>query len=752
MTDTDATLWPADVVERRAITELIPHARNARTHSDAQVAQVAGSIREWGWTIPVLVDEEGTIIAGHARVLAGMLLGLDTVPTMTARGWSDAKKRAYMLADNKLALNAGWDDELLRAELADLLECGLAGDLMGFGDDELRSLLGGLDTPAGSGALAERFGAVPFTVLNAREGWWQERKRAWIGLGIRSELGRDDVLMTTEAQNRLNSIKRAGQTLAAGKTFGELPCYDDSHRQAIAGTSIFDPVLCELAYRWFCPPAGAVLDPFAGGSVRGVVAAKLGHPYTGIDLSERQLAANREQWAGMDHGTAEPTLPELEPDALPDRTPVERHGAVWLKRDDTFRVGGGRGGKVRTCWRLAQGALGLVTAGSRSSPQVNIVAQIARVLGVPCRCHVPSGVLSPEVEMAQAAGAEIVQHTPGHNSVIIARARDDAKARGWREIPFGMECPEAVEGTAAQVAGLPEARRLVVPVGSGMSLAGILWGLQRAGLSLPVLGVVVGADPTKRLDRWAPGDWRERVTLVQAGLEYDQEAPNTALETVKLDPIYEAKCLPFLEPDDVLWVVGLRATATAALGRALAPDPVWVCGDSAKALDGPEIGPGVADMVFSCPPYADLEVYSDDPADLSGMEHDAFLAAYREIIAKACARLAPDRFAVWVVGEVRGPDGGYRNLVADTVAAFLAAGLTFWNEAILVTMVGTLPIRVGKQFAATRKLGKTHQNVLVFLKGDARRAVDACGPVETPNLDAMLEDVETDPGLPMAAE
>lgn len=151
----DAMPWPADAVQRRPIADLIPNARNARTHSDGQVAQLAGSIREWGWTIPVLVDEAGTLIAGHGRVLAAHQLGLTEVPTMVAAGWSDAKKRAYMLADNKLAENAGWDDELLRSELVDLLEAGFTGDLLGFDADELALTLDGWDSDLGDGLAGD---------------------------------------------------------------------------------------------------------------------------------------------------------------------------------------------------------------------------------------------------------------------------------------------------------------------------------------------------------------------------------------------------------------------------------------------------------------------------------------------------------------------------------------------------------------------------------------------------------------------
>lgn len=129
---------PADKVETWELERLTPYARNSRTHSDAQVAQLAASIREWGWTTPVLVDDAGGIIAGHGRVLAARQLGMATVPVVVAEGWSDAKKRAYVIADNKLALNAGWDEELLRLEIGELGELGFDLDLLGFDDEELK--------------------------------------------------------------------------------------------------------------------------------------------------------------------------------------------------------------------------------------------------------------------------------------------------------------------------------------------------------------------------------------------------------------------------------------------------------------------------------------------------------------------------------------------------------------------------------------------------------------------------------------
>jgi len=131
---------PADKVERWAINKLVPYARNARTHSDEQVGQIAASIKEWGWTTPILVDEDGSIIAGHGRTLAAQRLKMTEVPVMVARGWSDAKKRAYILADNKLALNAGWDNEMLALELGEIGDLGFDLDLTGFTADEIAAL------------------------------------------------------------------------------------------------------------------------------------------------------------------------------------------------------------------------------------------------------------------------------------------------------------------------------------------------------------------------------------------------------------------------------------------------------------------------------------------------------------------------------------------------------------------------------------------------------------------------------------
>lgn len=136
-----ALAWAADKVERRSVESLVPYARNSRTHSDEQVAQIAAAIKEWGWTIPVLIDEEGVLIAGHGRIMAAKLLGIEEVPAMTAVGWTDAQKRAYVIADNKLAENAGWDEEALKGELSALSDLDFDLGLTGFDVEDLVDLL-----------------------------------------------------------------------------------------------------------------------------------------------------------------------------------------------------------------------------------------------------------------------------------------------------------------------------------------------------------------------------------------------------------------------------------------------------------------------------------------------------------------------------------------------------------------------------------------------------------------------------------
>ena len=204
-------------IEMMPTDRLVPYIRNARTHSADQVAQIAASIAEFGFTNPILIGEDEVIIAGHGRLQAARSLGLAEVPVIVLDHLTEAQRRALVIADNRIAEHAGWDEQLLASEIAALRDEAFDLEVIGFSEDELHDLLDGLDDPAADGigfggaaaagrdttsapaanpapsaTLAERFGIPPFSVLDARKGWWQDRKRAWLDLGIRSELGRGE--------------------------------------------------------------------------------------------------------------------------------------------------------------------------------------------------------------------------------------------------------------------------------------------------------------------------------------------------------------------------------------------------------------------------------------------------------------------------------------------------------------------------------------------------------------------------------
>ena len=140
----DKSAWPASNVEHWPIDKLIPYARNARIHSADQIEKIAAAMVEWGWTNPVLIDDEGTIIAGHGRILAAQLLGITEAPVMIAKGWTDAQKRAYGIADNQLGLNSSWNRDLLAVEIQSI--DGLKG-LLGFDAKDIGKMLGAVKAP-----------------------------------------------------------------------------------------------------------------------------------------------------------------------------------------------------------------------------------------------------------------------------------------------------------------------------------------------------------------------------------------------------------------------------------------------------------------------------------------------------------------------------------------------------------------------------------------------------------------------------
>lgn len=205
--------------------ELKPNPRNSKIHTDEAVDEVVELIDIFGFTIPILIEEGDMIIAGHKRQLAAIKMGLPQVPTISAIGWTEEMIRAYCIADNRMTERSDWDATILEQELAFLSSAGFDGSLVGFGPGELDALiarqaadaaaaekeLDGTFKRESNGSLSERFGIPPFSVLNAREGWWQDRKRAWIALGIRSEIGRG-----MDAEGNIGG--RAAQKTAPGRS------------------------------------------------------------------------------------------------------------------------------------------------------------------------------------------------------------------------------------------------------------------------------------------------------------------------------------------------------------------------------------------------------------------------------------------------------------------------------------------------------------------------------------------------------
>ncbi len=447
------------------ITDIKPYPNNPRKNKQA-IDTVVDSIQQYGFQQPIVVDDQGVIIVGHTRYQASIKLGLKEVPVIWADELTPEQCQAYRLMDNKSAEYSKWDNDLLLDELNDIYKEFGTVDPSGFTSLEYKTLLAQDNAKVESRlSLAEKYLVNPFTILDARQKPWQHRKNLWKNMGIQSEIGRE-----------------SGLTYGDGfASIGE----DKS-------TSIFDPTLSEVLTLWFSKQGHKVLDPFAGGSVRGVVTAMLGRSYTGIDLRSEQIDANKLQWEDI------------------------------------------------------------------------------KQLGYPLQT-------------------------------------------------------------------------------------------------------------------------------------YTHQA-----------------------------------------------EPTWIAGDSNKQLDNLD---EEFDYILTCPPYADLEVYSDDPADISNMDYQEFREIYKCILTKAAHKLRPDRFATVVIGEARDDQGNYYNLVGDTISIMKEAGLEYYNEIILITPGGNLPIRTSRPFEATRKLGKHHQNALVFVKGEpinhhdkalvfvkgnAKNATDHAGRIEIDSMSVVF--------------
>ena len=592
------------------VKDFRPARKNANKHTARGLGALQTSIQSDGWIGAMTTAADGEMIAGSARIeTAAQVFGVDAEPIVVESDGTRpiivkrtdipdaADKRAVRLAlaDNRIhQFDLNFDVEVLASYDADILD-GLwtAEELSDLGQqwtDEQSQTQSATTTEQARQTLAERFLVPPFSVLDARQGYWQARKSAWLALGIQSELGRGD-----------------GVTCAPSD-------------------AMIDPTL-NLYRKANATPGGAPRP-----------AARLGpdgHTQRG-DGKGRKLNSNV----------------------------VNTIDGVGLKIDAYRRQSGER----QPLDRAANGK-GL----SRTFGQDLMRGE--HVVG--------------ENRLTWVAGARERDDLDDTSRKILAAGR---KAQGF---PHGPTVTQNADGTLRD-SGASRDEWLTEADGnhaSGTSIFDpVLCELAYTWFSAPGAQV---------LDPFAGGSVRG-IVAAYLGRYY------TGID---------------LRPEQV-------AANVEQAGR-IVPDnpPTWLVGDSQDAI--PERS---FDFVFSCPPYYDLEIYSDDPADLSTMDYTTFLMAYRSIIAQAVARLANDRFACFCVGDVRDKAGIYRNFVSETVRAFQDAGAMLYNEAVLVTAVGSLPIRSGKQFSASRKLGKTHQNVLVFVKGDARKAADWCGPVKIGDL------------------
>lgn len=243
----------------------MPYANNTKKHDETQIKNVAESIKKYGWVQPLVIDNDGTIVIGHCRALAAEKLGIEEVPCVVVSDLTEEEINALRIVDNKTN-ESPWDFDLLSAELPEIDLSDFDFDF-GIEDEEEKTETEYSADDTENKPLVDRFIVPPFSILDTRQGYWQDRKRQWKDLGIKSDVGRDAECMQSSFNEKYG-------------------------REQQTGTSIFGPVLCELAYKWFCTEGGKIYDCFAGGSVRGIVAAKLGYDYHGIDLRQEQINAN----------------------------------------------------------------------------------------------------------------------------------------------------------------------------------------------------------------------------------------------------------------------------------------------------------------------------------------------------------------------------------------------------------------------------------------------------------------------------
>lgn len=528
-----------------------------------------------GLVEPLVWNERtGNLVGGHQRLKILTARG-DIAATCSVVRLSDEEERTLNIALNKLG--GAWDETKLSELLNQLKAAGSDLGMTGYSDSDLEAMMLGLPSgrsAAASAKLSERFGIPPFSVLNAREGWWQDRKRAWVGLGIESELGRGAGGATPPHPPTIT--QNADGTLNYGGTEGQAQRFDGQRSRranAVPGGSLMPAVSKKTGKIVRSDSRARPMDSAPIARVHVESLAAVGEPVG-------PLTAGRPDASDLGPGGITSALPPILDPA--ECTPIQAvealaGGLAWLKRNDLFRFGGTWGDKGRALIRLLAGARGCTTAGNRRSPMVSRVARAAEALGLPARCHCArSKEMTDQVRDAREHGAEVIQHKVAYLTALVGKAKADAKEHGYVFVPLGVECQEYLDATVPIFENLLEINpaRYVITVGSGMALASLLRAFDvYPEIRRPVLGVVVGGEPsiatngrvTRLLDLWTPG-WYEHVRLECTGTEFDDAAEVVMHWGVPMDPHYEAKTARYVQAGDCMVVVACRSTAFAARG------------------------------------------------------------------------------------------------------------------------------------------------------------------------------------------
>lgn len=234
---------------------------------------------------------------------------------------------------------------------------------------------------------------------------------------------------------------------------------------------------------------------------------------------------------------------------------IEQYDNIYVLRLDKRETYGLYGDKARIAYEMSNGQDGIVTCGSRESIQTVAFAQVCDILNIPCEIHIPKGKDTDSILKLENTNCNIIREKVGYNNVLNAHARDNAKANGYKFIQLGMLCDEAFtligQNVDLIIPYLNDIKRIVIPVGSGTTLIGIANELYYRGIDIPIIGVMCGMDATKNISN---NIYNNNVILTKSNVKYHVEK-NVEFYGINVNPIYEAKCIPYLKDGDLFYIV-----------------------------------------------------------------------------------------------------------------------------------------------------------------------------------------------------